>query len=123
MGWRELIGNALMKMTDALPAPAEPPAPDAENYLLAQQLQTPAPDKAALTRQVLTAFPAVNLAEVTSLLEQLDAVHELAFELASQVNQQQLTTDEATARLKQRFPRLTPSNIGRLLTRNLVDTR
>jgi hypothetical protein len=123
MGWRNLLGNALMKVTDALPVPAEPPAPDALNYLLAQQLQPGGANKVTLARQAQAAFPAVTAAEATALLTQLDTAHEAAFDLASQVNQQRLTADEATAALKQQFPQLTPGSISRLLTRNLVDTR
>ena len=120
MGWRDLFG--------ARPPAAPSPGPDPWNYALAQELAhrgpaNPAREPAELRRRVQAAFPNLPAAEAARVVEQLPRVYEAAYEVASQVNQQQLTEPQAAARLQQAFPQLTPGNRSTLLALALLNTR
>jgi hypothetical protein len=128
MSLRTLIGDILMKLTDAGSAPTEPLATDPLNYLLAQQLNNPglnnpAREPAELQRRTRNAFPAISQAEYEAISQQLEAAQHLAFDLASAVNRQQLTQWEARERLGHAVPELNAANLSQLLIQNLVGTR
>lgn len=123
MGWRAIIGNLLMKVGDSLPVPATPVFADPFNYTLASLLQDSRRAPAALLPAVQEEFPQVTPAAYAAICQQINAAYTLAADLASAVNQRQLSQDEASDRLKQAFPQMEAANVGSLLLQNLVGTR
>lgn len=123
MGWRELIGNALMKLTDALPEPAPGVVSDPLNYVVQGFSQSRRRTMAERLADVQQAFPALAHPEAETIMQQVTALQQLAFDLAGQVNSQRITQDEAMLRIKQAFPQIDRENAAKVLGQNLVDTR
>lgn len=104
MGWRELLGNLLMKAGDSPPTPPKRAITDLFNYALDCTLQKNYPVPVALLAEVRTVFPTIAQAEYEIISQQLDAAQRLAADLASEVNKRQLTEQEARERLGRAVP-------------------
>ena len=123
MSWRAILGNLLLKVGDSLPVPAPPVFADPFNYTLASLLHDSQRAPAALLTAVQEKFPEVTPVDYAAICQQIDAAYTLAADLASAVNQQHLSQEEASERLKQTFPQMEPANVGCLLLQNLIGTR
>jgi hypothetical protein len=123
MSWRDILGNMIMKVGDSLPVPATPVFTDPFNYTLASLLQDSQRAPAALLAAVQKEFPQVTPTNYAGIRQQIDAAYTLAADLASAVNQRQLSQDVASEHLKQAFPQMEPANVGSLLLQNLIGTR
>ena len=123
MGWRELLGDLLMKAGDSLPTPPRPVITDPLNYALDCTLRKSYPAPADLFAEVRAAFPMFAQAEYDSMSQELAKAQHLATDLASGVNKHQLTEDEARQRLGQAFPQISKANLSRLIMQNLIGTR
>ena len=128
MSVRTLISNLLMKLTDIETSTSELSATDPWNYCLAQQLDNPglnnpAREPSALQRRVMAAFPKLTTAEAEAILQQLEPLYKLAYDLGSLVNCQQLTEQAASTRLKEAFTQINADNLQKLMLQSLVNTR
>lgn len=91
MGWRELIGNVLMKLTDALPEPEQGVVTDPFNFVVRDFSQNRRRTMAERLAGVQQAFPALAHPEAETIMQQVTALQQLAFDLAGQVNSQRIT--------------------------------
>ena len=123
MGWRDIIGNLLMKAGDAIPAPKERVIADPFNYVLNRLLQNGHRSPTELLADVQAVFPTVTPAEGNKIIHQIGLLQNMAFDFASEVNKQQISEDSARERIKQAYPQIDAANLSRLLMQGLIGTR
>ena len=123
MSLRTIIGNLLMKATDAITLPAELAKTNPFNFALDQHRKRPRSGAAEALASLRATFPSLSRAEAELILQQVDLLQRKAGELASQVNRHSLTEQDAKANLQQAFPQIDQDNLASVLMQKLIDTR